>query len=103
MANGDAVTEAPGNAAFSNVVGSDAAETSWAAYSWPSSYATSGNRTFFVNQSGDITGTDVASYSGAARPNPVAAFKSGVAPNGMTGRVAIGTRGIDANFWKQVN
>jgi prepilin-type N-terminal cleavage/methylation domain-containing protein len=103
MANGDAVTETPGGAAFSNVVGADAAETNWAAYSWPASYATSGIRTFFVNQAGDITGTDYVGYSGAARPNPVAAFKTGAAPNGMTGRVAIGTRGIDANLWKQVN
>jgi prepilin-type N-terminal cleavage/methylation domain-containing protein len=103
MANGDAVTETPGNGAFSNLVGADVAETSWAAYAWPASYQTSGIRTFFVNQAGDITSADSSSYSGAGRPNPVAAFRTGAAPNGMTGRVAVGTKGVDGNMWKQVN
>jgi len=103
MANGDAVGEVPGNGAFSNVVAADVAETSWATYAWPASYATSGIRTFFVNQAGDITNADSVSYSGVARPAPVAAFKTGAAPNGMTGRVAVGTRGVDGNMWKQVN
>src|ERR671939_79522 len=33
-------------------------------YASPASYSTSGNRTFFVNQTGDITGTDSSGYTG---------------------------------------
>jgi len=43
---------------------SDLAETSWCAYAWPANYSTSGNRSFFVNQTGDITSTDDSDYSG---------------------------------------
>ena len=45
-------------------VGADMAETTWCGYAWPANYSTSGNRTFFVNQTGDITSTDSSSYSG---------------------------------------
>jgi prepilin-type N-terminal cleavage/methylation domain-containing protein len=85
---------------------SDLAETSWCCYAWPSSYSTSGNRSFFVNQTGDITGTDNVNYSGTGdftAANAGAAFKSGGAATNMTGLVAVGTRGRDGNLWKQIN
>ncbi|MCB9826272.1 MAG: DUF2950 family protein [Planctomycetes bacterium] len=36
----------------------DLAETAWCAYAWPASYQQSGNRTFFVNQAGDVLATE---------------------------------------------
>ena len=88
---------------------SDLAETTWCAYSWPANYGNSGNRTFFVNQSGDITSTDFASYSGGGSMSPFAnagsAFvNSGGAAASITGQVAVGTTGREASLmWRQVN
>ncbi len=89
-------------------VDSDLAETSWCCYSSPSSYSTSGNRTFFVNQTGDIIGTDAPAYTGSGvftDTNAGAAFKSasGAALTNITGLVAVGTLGRDGNNWKKVN
>jgi hypothetical protein len=85
---------------------SDLAETSWCCYAWPASYSTSGNRTFFVNQTGDIIGTDVPAYSGTlafVASNAGAAFKTGGGLTNITGMVAVGTRGRDGQLWKQIN
>jgi prepilin-type N-terminal cleavage/methylation domain-containing protein len=87
-------------------IDSDIAETSWCCYASPSGYSTSGNRTFFVNQSGDITGTDSSSYSGPGEftaTNAGAAFRAGGAVTNITGLVAVGTKGRDNNSWKQIN
>jgi prepilin-type N-terminal cleavage/methylation domain-containing protein len=95
---------ATGNLAAS--VDIDLTETSWCCYSWPASYSTSGNRTFFVNQTGDIIGCDFATYSGTAKivaANAGAAFKTGGALTNITGIVAVGTLGRDGNVWKQIN
>ena len=84
----------------------DLTETSWCCYAWPASYSTSGNRTFFVNQTGDIIGTDFATYSGTQKitaANAGAAFKTGGAATNITGLVAVGTKGRDNNIWKQIN
>jgi prepilin-type N-terminal cleavage/methylation domain-containing protein len=82
-------------------------ETSWCCYSWPASYSTSGNRTFFVNQTGDIVGTETSTYSAtgtcATAALAGAAFKTGGALTNITGLVAVGTRGRDNNVWKQIN
>jgi len=91
---------------FAANVDIDLTETSWCCYAWPSSYSTSGNRSFFVNQTGDIVGTDFPTYSatGAINAgNAGAAFKTGGAPTNITGIVAVGTRGRDGNVWKQIN
>ena len=78
----------------------DISETTWACYAWPTNYGNTGNRTFFVNQGGDIIGTEFNQYSGpAAGPPANSAFRgtgttiTGIAATGMTGR--------DGNFWKQ--
>ena len=85
----------------------DLCETSWCAYAWPASYGNSGNRSFFVNQAGDITGTDEPTYDGTSdidSANAGAAFRSGTGGNGnITGQQAIGTAGRDTNIWKQIN
>ena len=85
---------------------SDLCETSWCCYAWPAGYATSGNRTFFVNQTGDIVGTDWATYSGTLafiNTNAGAAFSGSTLPGNITGNVAVGTRGRDTRLWKQIN
>ena len=81
------------------------AETTWAAYAWPANYGNTGNRTFFVNQGGDIVATEDSSYSGTgggtAPMEAAAAFIPPGSTSTLTGRVATGTVGRDGNFWKQ--
>jgi hypothetical protein len=77
-------------------------EVTWCAYAWPVNYSQSGNRTFFVNQNGDVTATETPAYSGAGRgPTPGAAFAPESAGK-ITGRTAVGA-GVDGNVWKIVN
>jgi prepilin-type N-terminal cleavage/methylation domain-containing protein len=102
---GVGVEEVPAANNFAANLDVDLSETTWCCYSWPASYSTSGNRTFFVNQTGDITGCEVSTYSGTgdfAAANAGAAFITGAIAN-ITGRVAVGTRGADGNIWKQIN
>jgi prepilin-type N-terminal cleavage/methylation domain-containing protein len=85
-------------------VNADLAETSWCCYAWPVNYGSSGNRTFVVNQSGDIINAEVPDYSG---PTPTgmnisAAFITS-SVDSMTGRLAVGTVGQDGNRWRSVN
>jgi prepilin-type N-terminal cleavage/methylation domain-containing protein len=92
--------------AFPGTVDADQSECSWCCYSWPTGYAQSGARSFFVNQSGDIVGGEFPTYSGTGRFTPAnvgAAFKAGGAVTSMTALVAVGTRGRDGNVWKQIN
>ena len=87
-------------------VDTELAETTWCTYAWPTSYSTSGNRTFFVNQAGDIVNTDSPAYTGQGGLDEAtagAAFISGSNPGAITARVAVGTVGVDTNKWKQVN
>ena len=94
--------------ALAAALDSDLAETSWCCYTWPASYSTSGNRTFFVNQTGDIVGTETPTYSGTGTLGTAAlagaAFKNGTGVlTSITGLVAVGTTGRDNNKWKQIN
>ena len=105
---GIGVPEVSTGALTAGTLDSDLAETSWCCYAWPASYSTSGNRTFFVNQTGDIVGTESATYSGTGilglAANAGAAFKQGGGGlTKITGLVAVGTTGRDGNKWKQIN
>jgi len=88
-------------------VGDDLAENTWACYAWPVNRANTGNRTFMVNQSGDLLQTNniVANYSGAAgAPGGLAAYDPAALGAGdMTGPLAIGVAGTDGNIWVSVN
>ncbi len=100
------LTDAFGGTA--GAVGSDLAETTWCAYAWPASYANSGNRTFFVNHGGDITGTEFSGYTGATggmvlNKAGYAFIGTGGSVYSITGRAAIGTIARDGQRWKQVN
>jgi uncharacterized coiled-coil protein SlyX len=73
-------------------------EVVWCCYAWPQKYGTSGKRTFFVNQEGDVLATEDAAYSGTgAGPAGDAAFK---APDKISGPSAAGATGADGNIWK---
>jgi prepilin-type N-terminal cleavage/methylation domain-containing protein len=79
------------------------AETTWCCYAWPLNHAMTGNRSFMVNQSGDIVASENELYTGTAPPLEFnAAFQSTTAGS-VTGPTAIGTRGGDGQFWRAVN
>jgi prepilin-type N-terminal cleavage/methylation domain-containing protein len=87
----------------SNSVDPDIVETTWCCYAWPVNYGNSGNRTFMVNQTGDVVSTEDSGYSGTGSgPVPHAAFIDG-ASNYITGLTAVGTDGGDGFMWRQVN
>ena len=103
---GIGVMEVSGTAGLAAPLDSDLAETSWCCYAWPASYSTSGNRTFFVNQTGDIVGTDYEAYSGTGDfvgGNGGRAIRAGGSVGNITGSVAVGTRGRDNRMWRQIN
>lgn len=99
--NGGGLPEIAGGGA-DGATDADLAETTWCAYAWPANYGNSGNRTFFVNQGGDIVTTEFATYSGPnLGPLADAAFRAGSTSGGITGQTATGATGVDNNFWKQ--
>ncbi len=81
----------------------DLAETTWCCYAWPVNYNQSGNRTFFVNQQGDVLFTEDTSataYSGfTSMPDDDAAFLAG----GIMSNTAVNQAGLDGNTWRQTN
>lgn len=81
----------------------DIAETTWACYGWPASYSNSGNRTFFVNQGGDITAKEDSAITGSSGIQTGSAFLGVGNMWSITGKVAIGTVGRDGKLWKQIN
>jgi len=104
-----ALPDAAGAPVPQNLAGSvnpELAETTWACYAWPASYSNSGNRTFFVNQNGNIITTEDSAYTGGAGGSApmiaAAAFEAGGATNSITGILATATTGRDGNFWIQV-
>jgi prepilin-type N-terminal cleavage/methylation domain-containing protein len=99
-ATGDGLAEVAGGGADASI-DPDLAETTWCAYAWPTNFGNTGNRSFFVNQGGDIVATEDLNYSG---PGTGPASNSAFAPGGgttITGNVATGMTGRDGNFWRQ--
>jgi hypothetical protein len=67
-------------------------------------YGNSGNRTFCINQSGDIVASEYSGYSGRLSPLQTgAAFLSPATAWSITGNLAVGTVGGDGRIWRQVN
>ncbi len=92
--------------ALSPALNADLCESTWCCYAWPAAYSKSGNRTFFVNQTGDTVATDYNQYDGTgdfAAGNGGRAFKTGGSVGNITAQVAVGTRGRDGQIWKQIN
>ena len=105
---GTGVGESAPTTGFFNDVDTNLCETTWCCYAWPANYGNSGNRTFFVNQAGDITTADVRAYSGPSPLVPGGIVMPGYAfvgssTDSITGIVAVGTLGSDGNRWRQVN
>ena len=89
-----------------NDIDQDLAETTWCCYAWPVNYGNSGNRTFHVNQTGDVTSTEnvATPYDGTTLEPPAgAAFRTGTDDGDISGLTAVGQTGLDGNVWRQVN
>jgi hypothetical protein len=84
-----------------HLIDADLAEEAWCAYAWPADPGVSGDRTFFVSQSGDLQATTDERYSGpGGGPAADAAF---VVKGNIVGPAAIGVKGSDGNVWREVN
>lgn len=93
--------EQPTGGAAGLAVAPDGAEAMWCAYAWPVVAGTSGQRVFFVNQSGDVLAApnDDGRYSGATKaPAPTAAFEPGAI--GMNAKIAANRNGVDGQQWR---
>ena len=84
-------------------VDEDLAETTWCCYAWPVNYGNSGNRSFMVNQTGDVVSTEFNGYSGDTGPAGGAGFFTPRTADSITGLTAVGTVGGDTRIWRQVN
>lgn len=101
-ASGEGLPELPGG-------GTDAAvdpargESLWCAYAWPRVYGSTGSRTFFVNQAGQMLWTDDPVYSGeGAGIAPGSALSEGGTPEQIAGVPAAGGVGRDGRTWRPV-
>lgn len=92
-----------GDVADDNGVDAGQAEVLWCCYAWPSTAGNSGNRTFFINQTGDVLATNgaVLQYSNTLLSAPTfdAAFTGAAATVSMGVQVAANTAGQDGNRW----
>jgi len=90
------------------VWGSENSEIMWCAYAWPVDVDRTGNRTFMINQEGDLIQFDNrdATYEGLATSPPFdAAFDNTFVPNSMDqplGLTVMGKAANDGNIWTQV-
>jgi type IV pilus assembly protein PilA len=78
-------------------------EVLWCCYAWPATAGNSGNRTFFINQTGDVLATNGATtkYSNSVPTVPTyeVAFSGAVGTTTMGISVAANTLGKDGNTW----
>lgn len=75
------------------------AEVLWCCYAWPQVAGNSGNRTFFINQSGDVLACNAGTtYSGTAAPAFSAAYAA-TASAFMSSPVAANTLAQDTFTW----
>ena len=81
-------------------------EAMWACYAWPSSYGRSGNRAFFVNQSGEVlqSANAMTRYSGSTSVPAGAAvlLASATRHTSMQHSVAVNGTGVDGMRWTTV-
>jgi len=98
-------TDALAGAELDPDLGDDAAidlqEMHWCCYAWPKEAGSTGKRTFFINEEGDVYATkgETLLYSGSASiPTVDAAFDS---TDAVWGKVARGNNavGFDGNVW----
>jgi prepilin-type N-terminal cleavage/methylation domain-containing protein len=76
----------------------------WTCLAWPNDAATSGRRTFFVNQQGQVLKTLQRVYSGAGFVPPAGAGLMGVSPGRIDSQfLATDTVGADGHRWAVVH
>ncbi|MHC4730257.1 MAG: DUF2950 family protein, partial [Planctomycetota bacterium] len=98
--SGEGIIELPGGGAHPNVDPARA-EATWCVYAWPANYASTGRRSFFANQHGDVLFTDSATYSGPGAPIPPGAAFVKPGPGGnIDGRIAVNQQGRDDRTWR---
>jgi prepilin-type N-terminal cleavage/methylation domain-containing protein len=98
-----AVPENAGGGITAGSVDPDLCENTWCCYAWPVNLGNTGNRTFMVNQSGDLLQTGpAAGYDGTASPPAANAAYQGAT---MTDALAIGAGAgaQDGQTWVTVN
>ena len=105
-AGGIAETATGGDPANSAGVDATQAETLWCCYAWPLVHGSSGNRTYFINQAGDVLATSAAvvtySNSSGLTPSYSAAF-NGATSGWLSSAMAANSTGVDGNRWTVVN
>jgi len=104
LASGHGQREPAGGGYAAGVVDPGLSEVAWVCYAWPVRYGVTGRRAFCVNQQGDITFTDTATFSGPNCPavRPGSGFVTADV-NSITGRTAVGTAGADGSIWRAVH
>jgi prepilin-type N-terminal cleavage/methylation domain-containing protein len=96
---GEGLLELPGGGA-DPAVSAELADNTWCVYAWPQKYGLTGRRTFFANQTGDITSTDDPKYTGPGAPLPPGAAFADTGPAGnINGLIAVNEVGRDGNTW----
>jgi prepilin-type N-terminal cleavage/methylation domain-containing protein len=86
---------------------SDNGEVMWCAYAWPQDASNTGNRTFFINQEGDLLstanrGAAAVIYTGALDNTTHPPFSAAYTAADMSSAMAIGVAGLDGNVWVPV-
>lgn len=101
--DGQGIAEDPsgGDVGCDNGIDAEMAETLWCCYAWPDRAGASGNRAFFVNQSGDVLATNCRGrgYDGERSSCAFDAAFAASAAGGMLSPVAANTVGRDGNIW----
>jgi prepilin-type N-terminal cleavage/methylation domain-containing protein len=105
-ANAGVTEPVTGVATAASAVIAGQSETLWSCYAWPQVRGSSGKRTFFVNQAGDVLSTNATAaanqYSGLA---PMPAYGAALligSTNSMSSAVASNRTGLDGNLWTVV-
>ena len=87
---------------FTAAVDADLAEKRWCAYAWPFHYGRTGWRTFFIDQDGELLGTDEPGYGDfRVAPRAGSAYSDG-GIDSIVGRAAADVDGQDGNAWTRV-
>jgi hypothetical protein len=80
------------------------AETLWCCYAWPVEAGKSGQRAFFVDQSGDVLACDNADarYTGTAKMPAASAARAAGSAGAMSAPIAANAAGHDGQTWRVV-
>lgn len=97
--NGRAISENDDGGFLAREVDPNYSERTWCCYAWPVDRGVTGERTFFVNQEGDVLANKDQKYGGEEEPTADAAFEPG--GRGIRGTAAAEGTGADGGHWEQ--